>query len=345
MKLSPRLEKFYGGKKSFGSGSLYALEELLGVSPVSTDDIPTELADQLKFINDNINMTDAAICVFEYVANESVNIQEQVQLLSRSSSFLDKIVPFRLHALPDNILQVRDKLNGLRNLYTESLLNDDLITTRAIGSAVGFFSEFDNFAEFLRPFGEYVSSINLGGSEDSDDALNDFIAAMDNAEPGKLMSLALSTDTVNVTSQQVELLKGIRLQREQYHTVPVERNVLCWSLTRSYLDLPIRLLSNNSITPGSMLDTMRGQVRVLTEMRQDDISEQGINLLVEWSIVLLNSALMLAEITRIFTEVMKATNDLLWEFFFYQLSQLEELEEDIVLESVLQLSEQTLFKD
>lgn len=344
MELSSRLATLHGGKESFSEANVSALKDLMKVLPLRADDIPETLSDKLTFSNDHFVTIAACMSVFEQVANESARIQENIQDLARYSSFLDTIVPYRANKVPSSVTVKRDRLNSLRNLFTESLLNDDMITARTVAAANGTFPELDNFRTFLQPFGEYIASLNMG-TELEDETMSDYMAAMDVVSPGALLSLVIGSEQLDVVNQQADLIEDLRGYREKYSRVDTERNLLCWSLSRSFIDLPIRLLASAGYEPGSELSTLQARVAVLAGMQFDDFAEGGINYLVEWTAILHNSLVLIVDLTRFYAEVMSATFDCLWEFFFYQLSELETLEETEVLESVLVMCHQTLFKE
>ncbi|EEX4841244.1 hypothetical protein NRE35_004350 [Salmonella enterica] len=344
MELSPRLMNLYDRKESFSEASISALKELAAVNPLRGDDIPETLTDKLHFSNDHFVTIAACMSVFEQVATESARIQENIQDLARYSSFLDTIVPYRIHKVNGDVAAKRDRLNSLRNLFTESLLNDDMITARTVAAANGTFPELDNFRTFLQPFGEYVASLNMG-TEVEDEAITGYLSVMDQVSPGALLSLVIGSEQLDVVNQQADLIMALRNHRDKFSRVDTERNTLCWSLSRSFIDLPIRLLARAGYEPGSELSVLQAQVAVLTEMQFDDFAEGGINYLVEWTAIIHNSLLLIVDLSRFYRDVMSATYDCLWEFFFYQLSELEQLEETEVLESVMVMCQQTLFKE
>ncbi len=346
MEHSLRLKKFYGGKKSFSLNKRTKLSEMALKDAILAETIPEEPQAKREFATELLSVATNAMGVFESIARESDDVQAMIQEISRYSSFLDHIVPYKVNEVNSRVLNARVALNNLRTLFSESLANNDMMSSRTVSSGIATFIEIANFERFFRSFGEYMVSVNV--TEDSpelEQIRNDYFKALDDIAPGNILSLVMGVDASEVFSQQVKLIDDQRAHGETSPVVATGNNVLCWTTARSYMDLPSRMLAKAGPDPTYAMERIFSQVHAVSEMNIADEAQTGIGYLAEWAVLIHNGMINVLALTRQFVILLDATLDCLWEFFFYQLKELEERAEVEVLESVLVMCQQSIFEE
>jgi hypothetical protein len=346
MEHSLRLKKFYDGKRSFSITKRAKLSEMASYDAVSADFIPDDPGAKRDFATEHLTIATNAMAAFDNIARECGEVQDHILELARYSSFLDQIVPYKPSQVTQRVTTARDLLCKQRTLFVESLVNDDLVSSRTVASANGIFTEISNFDQFLRIFGEFMTASNLTDNPTlSDEVLQDYKTALNDYAPGAILALVIGADESVVFEQQVKLINEMRAQGATFTQVDTELNVLCWPIARSYLDLPSRLLAKAGMTPTYDLERILAQVEAISELTFSEEAHAGLNYLAEWALIIRNGMINVLALTRIFVRLLDATLNCLWEFFFFQLEQLEEREEFEVLESVLVMAQQTLFEE
>lgn len=345
MELSLRLKKLYDEKRLFSITKRAKLSEVASYDAISADFIPEDPGARRKFATEQFSIATSAMAIFEAMAGECVDIQDTLLELARYSSYLDQMVPYKRARNNEKIKVVRDNLNSLRTLFVESLLSDDMVSSRTVASGGAVFTEIQNFDQFLRTFGEYVIALNLEDGIPDEDTVENYKKSFGDLRPGALMSLVIGADDNSVFDQQVKILKELKEQDSNFAQVETDSNVLCWPLSRSYLDLPVRLLVKAGNAPTDILERITRQVNAISKLEFDEESIPGITYMTEWSLIIRNGMITVLNIVKVFVALLDATMKCLWEFFFFQLTELEEAEEFEVLDSVLVMCQQTLFKE
>lgn len=345
MELSSRLRKFYDEKRLFSITKRAKLSEMASYDAVSADLIPEDPGAKRKFATEQLSIATSAMSAFESIALECAEIQDIILEVARYSSYLDQIVPFKLARDDEKVMAARETLCALRTLFVESLVNDDMVSSRTVAAAAGVFTEIQNFDQFLRYFGEYISSLNIQEGPLDEQTLEDYKGSFNETSPGALLALVIGSDEEGVFEQQVKILNDLKDQAINYARVETESNVLCWSMSRSYVDLPVRLLAKAGDSPTDALERITRQITAVSELNFDEDGIPGLTCLAEWAVIIRNGMVTLLSLTKIFVSLLDATMKCIWEFLFFQLSKLEELEEFEVLESVVVMCQQTLFKE
>lgn len=346
MEHSLRLKKFYDGKKSFSVSKRTKLSEMALKDAILAETIPEEPQAKREFATELLSVATNAMGVFESIARESDEVQAMVQEISRYSSFLDHIVPYRAIEASGRVLNARTTLNNLRTLFSESLANNDMMSSRTVSSGITTFIEVANFEKFLRSFGEFMVSFNVTElSPELEQIRNDYFKAMDDVAPGSILSLVMGVDASEVFSQQVKLIEDQRTHDQSSPVVATGNNVLCWTTSRSYMDLPSRMLAKAGPDPTYAMERIFSQVHAISEMNISEDAHAGVTYLAEWSVLIYNGMINVLALTRQFVILLDATLDCIWEFFFFQLKELEERGEVEVLESVLVMCQQSIFEE
>lgn len=345
MAISLRMKKFYDEKRMFSITKRAKLSELASIDAFSIEQIPELTGDKRKFATEQLSIAADAMVTFESMASECAIIQNVIMEISRYSSYLDQLVPYKSIRNNKRIVTTRNALCKQRTMFCESLVNDDMMSTRTVNSAMAVFTEVTNFDSFLRSFGEYICGVNLQPGEEDLISTADYKEALFNSRPGALMALVLGSDEGSVINEQVKILNDLKNQNKRFTVVETENNVLCWSLSRSFLDLPSRILDKAGTNMRDILERMRRQLTSTENLKYPVDAEPGINYLAEWSTIICNGLLTVAEITRIFVTLLDATLKCTWEFFFLQLEELSRIDELEVLESVLSMCQENLFKE
>lgn len=345
MELSLRLRKFYDDKRMFSITKRAKLSEMASCDAVSVDLIPEDPGAKRKFATEQLSIATSAMSAFESIALECAEIQDVILEVARYSSYLDQIVPFKTARTDEKVMASRETLCALRTLFVESLVNDDMVSSRTVAAATAIFTEIQNFDQFLHYFGEYVCSLNIQEGPVNEDTVEDYKNSFTESSPGALLALVIGADESNVFDQQVKILKDLKEQGTNYARVDTESNVLCWPLARSYIDLPVRLLTKAGDSPTDSLERITRQINAISELDVDTVGIPGLNCLSEWTLIIRNGMVTLLNLTKIFVSLLDAAMKCIWDFLFFQLGKLEELEEFEVLESVIVMCQQTLFKE
>ena len=345
MEHSLRLKKFYDGKRTFSTTKRAQLSEMASKDAVSVDSIPDDPGAKRNFATEHLSIATNAMGIFEAIARECGEVQDNILDLARYSSFLDQIVPYKTGQVNGRVLTYRDTLCKLRTLFVESLVNDDMVSSRTVASANATFVEIGNLEKFLRPFGEYLTASNMAEGVLTEEIWEDYADAVAEATPGDILSLVIGSDLSNVLEQQVKLISDMRDQAKNFTQVDTDQNVLCWPIARSYLDLPSRLLAKAGNSPTDAMERVYKLASSIQTLKFYEGAHVGLQYLADWATIVHNGMITVLSLTRIFVSLLDATLNCLWEFFFYQLKQLEEREEFEVLESVLVMCQQTLFEE
>lgn len=345
MEHSLRLKKFYDGKKAFDLIKKAKLTEMAELKAISGDSVPDDPDAMCDFIIEHLSVATSIMEIFEPIAHECNEVQDTILDLTRYSSFLDQIIPYKQGQVTSKITASRDALCRQRTLFVESLVNDDMISSRTLSSVNATFVEIANMEKFFRPFGEFLAASNMADSGLNEEVAEDYQSALSEIMPGAILSLVIGVDESKVFTQQLKLIDDLRNQETHYARVDTDQSVLCWPVSRSYLDLPSRLLGRAGINPSDGMKRLVRMSKSIAGLKVDEQTRTGLVYLADWSVIIRNGLITIAAITHLFVNLLDATLDCLWEFFFYQLKQLEKREEFEVLESVLVMCQQTLFEE
>lgn len=345
MELSLRLKALYDGKRSFSITKRAKLAEMASYDAVPVSMLPEDPGAKRKFATEQLSIATNVMAAFESIALECAEIQDAILEVARYSSYLDQVIPFKQARDDVRVGQRRTAVCALRTLFTESLINDDMASTRTVAAANAVFVEIQNFEQFLRYYGEYLVAENITDEPVDDETLADYHRSFSESTPGSLLALVIGSDDTNVFKDQVKILTELKEQTDNPVKVETDSNVLCWPMTRSYMDLPIRLLAKAGNEPTDVLERIARQVGAVSELNHDKDIELGVNHLAEWSIIIRNGMVTVINLTKIFVSLLDAVMKCIWEFLFFQLNELEVREEFEILESVLVMCQQTLFKE
>lgn len=343
MTLSSRLTSLYGEKDRYLSG-LSLLNKEMG-EPISLEDgikspdVALEFSASLMkgFVN---NFNDFEKSVADYEAAQGAIVE-----LSRYSSYLQQVVPFKLQSLPEDLSLKRDVLNALRRHFTESMVNGDLGFLRTSMLINALFSEVDNFIDFMRVFAEYHSYRSVVANPVSLELETKYKEALGAVVPGAILATALQTEVIDLNKGIVDTVNEIIKKVETDNIVDTETNTLVWPMERSYLDTPIRFYQRTGTTPLKRFTALSSQ---LSSMHLSLISDDlipGVEVINKWMLYIHNTMLLLMKVNYTFVELLQSTFLVSWDFLFYQLSQLEDLEEEEIVNSVLELFGSEIIKE
>lgn len=306
--------------------------------------MPDNFDERREYANRLLDVTTMSFQVFDNVATASINVQDKIAKIDRYISYLSTIVPYRRQTLPKKVIAARNRLNSMRTLFTESLVNEDVMSLRIITAIKSMFVEINRLDEFLQFFSEHVLSSNLEDVK-KEVIRKDYDSALQNALPGMITTLAVGSRPETVVDELKKIIDSIQHHDKPCSKVETEGNVLCWATTGSYLDLLVRLQSQTGFEPVLRAKNISQQVNTLRDMVYDNPAEEGTALICHWAEVLSHCAVIMSSTTLIYAQIMDAVYDCLWEFFFFQLSKLEELNETRVLDSVIAACKESIFKD
>ena len=340
------LKALYDKKDKFKLGSLN--QAILLASTDALEAEPDDEGEKRDYIFENFLFVTKAFRELIALTKHSAELQDRVLEISRYSSFLDQTVSLRKSRESKRVSSARSKLNSIRNLFVESLVNGDMETLKITNVINSMFLELECLEDFLSRFNEYVISINhpiADGISDSSKILEDYLNALTDAEPGMITLVTAMEPEGEIIDLTTRLIERTVNQEKNYRINETEHTTLCWTLGRSYIETPDRILRRAGIRPIERIDHLLNMIEVATVLELDDYAAEGLNRLVKWTTTVTNQVILALNTMILFNRVISATFECIWEHFFFQMNYLEETGDIASLKNVLEICHNTAFKD